>query len=394
MKSKASLVILLFSIPSVLYARHKTNNASIPYILVPYRVKNQWGFSDQAGNIKIKPVYTGVKEIRYYWTDGNEFKNLMVVAKGNETFAINHLNHVIVPANKGFDNFELDPYSYETVIAKKSNKEALYYDGKELLPCVYDDIERLANISFRFRGNNLVGLINSSGKIIVPQKILFLGFGNIIADKLTWNARNDIKAKSEIFEDQRINDTIPRYHTLGSATLRSTSDVKEGNLHLYIDSAIKVLQSNHQNLRPDENHPHLVYIGKNGKKGLYNAILKKMIIPCEYEEIKVSEVFSAEIIIFIKKGHYGVMGEWGNVIVPPIFDAIYGKRFPYTLVKGKQVGMLTESITYVKPMYKEIKYSDTVYDFKAKSNIQLFEVATRTGKKGFINDKGFEYFKD
>lgn len=399
MKSKVCLVFLLFfTLSFTVYAQGNKVSTSVSYILVPYRVKNLWGFSDQFGNIKIKPIYDSIEKNQYYWTDGAAFKNLMVVTKGNQKFVINHLNQVVVPVAKSFDDFDLDSYCYEAVIAKKNNKKALYYDGKELLPCTYDYIERISNRSFKITTNNKTGLINSSGKVIVPVKFAILGFKDFKADKIVWRARNDFKTEGEVFEDKNINDTIPKDHSLGSTTLRSTYDLAksktDGVIRLNLDSAFLFLKPDYQNLKADEEHPHLIYFEKKGKKGLYNAILRKIVLPCEYDEIKVNHDWNAEIIILVRKGLLGVIGEWGNVIVPPIFDTIYGKQLPFTLVKGKQVGMLTSSIHYVKPIYKSVKYSESVYDLKAQSAFGLFEVETLTGKKGMINDKGFEYFKD
>lgn len=398
MKPKFYLIFLLFfHISSTLYPQDKRNNTDpVPYILVPYRIKNLWGFSDQAGNIKIKAIYDSVKEIKYYWTDGDTFKNLMVVTKGKEKMVINHLNQVVVPGNKGFEGFKLDSYNYKTVIVERNNKEGLYYDGKELLPCAYDHIERMRNLSFQMRTGSLNGLINSSGKVIVPQKFIFLNinFRDKQAGKVTWQASNDLKGKSEIFEDQEVTDNTPNNHPMGSTTLRSTFSLRKPGEVLMLDSMIKTLKPGYQNIKPDNEYIHLIYIEKNKKKGLYNANLKKIVIPCEYDDIKVSGPMNAEIIILVKKGFYGFMGEWGNVIVPPIFDTVSGRQLPHTLIKGNHVGMLTESIHYVKPLYKSINYYDAVYNLKTESAFRLFVVETLTGKQGFINDDGFEYFKD
>jgi hypothetical protein len=80
------------------------DNEPLPYLLVPYRVKNIWGFSDVKGNIKIAPQYNDFKEIKYYWTDGSKFQSVMIVRKGGDTFAINHHNQIIVPPNGHFDD--------------------------------------------------------------------------------------------------------------------------------------------------------------------------------------------------------------------------------------------------------------------------------------------------
>lgn len=56
--------------------------------------------------------------------------------------------------------------------------------------------------------------------------------------------------------------------------------------------------------------------------------------------------------------------------------------------------MLTESIYYIKPKYKSIKYADAVYELKTERSFRLYEVETLTGKKGFVSGEGFEYFRD
>lgn len=130
---------------------------TVPYVLVPYRIKDKWGFSDQKGNLKIQPVYEKVHDMQYYYIDG-KYKNLMVVTKNGELLVINHLNQVVVSGIKGFDKFSLNASNYETVIVGRQNKKGVYFNGKEIIPCIYDEIETLANLTFRITTGEMKGL--------------------------------------------------------------------------------------------------------------------------------------------------------------------------------------------------------------------------------------------
>ena len=277
MKFKTLLTLLIFNGLGCLFAQENVGQTpASPDFLVPYRVKNLWGFSDQQGNIKIKPVYSAVGKISYYWTDGKEFKSLMEVVKENHRFVINHLNETVVPPEKEFDSFSFDSYSYETIIATKKGKKALYYDGKELLSCAYDDIERIQNLSFKMRTGNLVGLVNSTGKVIIPQKFYFVYAQKIEDENVTWGASNDLKGKKESFTEINLRDTVPNTHDLGSVSLNSTLSLITSGGYLNLDSTIKALSAFYQDAKPDGNYSFLIHISKNGKKGLYNAITKKL----------------------------------------------------------------------------------------------------------------------
>ena len=365
--------------------------ASVAYVLVPYRIKDKWGFSDQKGNMKISPVYDQVLKMNYYFTDGKSFRNLMVVKKGAETFVINHFNQIVVPGGKGFDYFRLDPYNYETVIVGQHNNRGLYFNGAVLIPCIYDEVEKMSNLTFKVRKVQLQGLINSKGKVVIPVKYNFVGFQHVNSEQFTWNARNDLKEKSLLFEDQNIHDDTPASNHMGATSLRSEI---LNVVRLNLDSAVNALKTNYSAVQPDVKYPHLVYVVKNSKKGLYNVILKKLVIPCEYEEVMVNPNFSAEIIIKVKKQYYGFVGEWGNIQAPCIFDAVLNKEAPFLLVKGKSIGMLSESIHYIKPEYTSIENFEGVYDGVAGKKIELFRVKTSLGQTGIINNEGFKYFKD
>ncbi|WP_316738487.1 WG repeat-containing protein [Pedobacter aquatilis] len=396
MKSRTLLTLFIFiNLATAIYGQSKIKHTpASANFLVPYRIKDLWGFSDQYGNIVIKPMYSTVGKICFYWTDGKAFKSLMEVAKGNRKFVINHLNETIVPIEKEFDAFSFDSYSYETVIACKKGKKALYYDSKELLPALYDNIERMRNLSFKISKGNLNGLVNSKAELVVPQRFYFVFLEKTGDREVTWGASRGAKEGKETFSDKKVLDTLPTIHDMGSISLNSTLSLEGAGNMLNIDSAKNALSISYQDVKTDDYYPFLIHISKNGKKGLYNAITKKIIIPAEYELVKIDHGLNPEIIILVKNGTYGFFNDFGKMIVPPIIETIYDTRLPLTLVKGNLVGMLTETAHYIKPKYKKINYLTSIRDFKAGQVFTLYEVETMNGKKGFVSNSGTEYFKD
>ena len=82
------------------------------------------------------------------------------------------------------------------------------------------------------------------------------------------------------------------------------------------------------------------------------------------------------------------------MIVPHVIEAMYEKQLPLTLVKYGLVGMLTESVNYIKPKYKKKAYAASLRDFNAGKIFNLYEVEIATGLKVFVGNNGFEYFQN
>lgn len=365
---------------------------SLPYMLVPYRVKKLWGFSDVNGNIKIAPQYDDVKQIQYYWTDGLSFKSVMVVSKAGNTFAINHLNQNMTPVDGHYDDISLEPYDYGVVTVLKQGKRGLFYDRKQIIPCQYEHIEHQKNLSFRVSFNGRSGIINSKGTIIVPVNYYGISSKNSDKEQVTWAASND-KNKNDEFKDDLVVD--PGKQNSRSYTTYETSPAQLDMSQARQDTIIKNIHKIYPAAIMDPEYSYLFHIQKNGKWGIFNILTNKQTVPCQYDEVKVEKNTKPKIAIRVKKGtFYGYIDENNNVLAPLIFNAITTLYGNFSLHKGAYVGLLNSNLKYISPKYLSIQYSDGVYDAVATKLYDFYRVATASGQKGYINSSGFEYFTD
>jgi hypothetical protein len=364
----------------------------LPYVLVPYRLKNLWGFSDVNGNMKIAPQYDDVKQIQYYWTNGLSFQSVMVVSKAGNIFAINHLNQTIVPIDGHYDDITLEPYDYGVVAVIKQGKQGLFYDRKQIIPCQYERIEHHKNLSFRVALGGKSGIINSKGKIIVPVNYYGIRIKNSDKEHVTWVAGND-KNKNDEFKDDLVVD--PGKQNSQSYTTYEASPATLNMSQANQDTMVKNIRKMYPGAIMDQEYSYLFHIQKNGKWGIFNTLSNKQTIPCQYDELKVEKNTKPKIAIRVKKGGlYGYIDEDNNVLAPLIFNAITAIYGNFNLHRGQNVGLLNNKLKYISPKYLSIQYSDGVYDAVAAKLHEFYRVVTVSGHKGYIDSNGFEYFKD
>jgi hypothetical protein len=366
------------------------DDSPLPYMLVPYRVKNLWGFSDVKGNLKIAPQYDGVKQIKYYWANGSSFKSVMVVSKGGNIFAINHLNQVIVPADGHFDELDVDYYYYGVVVVTKQGQKGVFYNRKQIVPCQYTYIEREKNLSFRVSNNGKSGIINSKGKIVVPVEYYGMHVKDSAKEHTTWIASND-KNKNDEFKDDLVVD--PGKQESRTYSINEVSPLNISISQTQQDTIIKNVRKIYPDALMDKQYSYLIYVKKDGKWGILNILKNKQTVPYEYDELKIEKNTKPKIAIRAKKGDlYGYIDDNNNVLAPIIFKSITTYYSNFILLQPPKVGMLTGRQKYIAPRYLKIDYSDDVYDAKTESLQEFYMVLTASGKKGYVNSAGFEYF--
>jgi hypothetical protein len=398
---KILLLLSCFLVCTFFYTRALANDhrvvgsdgddEALPYALIPYRVKNLWGFSDYKGNIKIAPQYDDVKQIEHYWTDGASFKSVMVVRKGANIFAINHHNKILIPPTTQFDEISPDTYYYGVAIVSKQGKKGVFYN-RQIIPCLYSSVEREKNLSFRVLAAGKSGIINSKGKIVVPVAYYGIGIKNLTKDGLTWSASNTTSKNVE-FTDE-IAET-PKNEESHSYIVHGQWPASVNMPESLMDTKMNDLRKVYKTAVIDPYYSYIIYVTKNSKWGVFNLLTDSLSVPCLYTDLKAEKQTVPKIAIRVKKEQlYGYIDESNKILAPIIFNGIYKKGANFMLIQGKKIGLLTDDLKYIKPLYLAISYPDGVYDSKTSKKQDFYEVVTAAGKKGFINIDGFEYFKD
>ena len=155
--------------------------------LVPYRDGKKWGYSDTMGKIVIAPKYDRADIFNYKETFRWSLKPVGTVVVDEKILAIDEKGQVLVPGK--YESIEVT-YTKDGIIFVVSNakgKKGLFAKGKEILPCVYDDITPAPNDSYQLQQNK-VGLVNSQGKILIPLKYDYIYEGEKNKAEFIWKA--------------------------------------------------------------------------------------------------------------------------------------------------------------------------------------------------------------
>ncbi len=331
--------------------------------LIPYRQGNLWGFAYPDKSIFIKPLYNEVK-----WFVGG----YAVVKKGTKYGYINKTGKVVIPIK--------------------------YADAKSFRYGYYDKNEK-----------HLAG-----GKMVQNQDTVLVG-----AVSLTPGGRElciDTKGRT-MTKCPAINEnSVPANRQPVSVTTEKVySLVNNGNLY------DKLVDDYHL---PGDDHTY--YIGvKNNLYGVINNTFD-VIIPFEYQSISKVDVNGTTYLQGQKNGMYGMYKGNGNIFIP-----VEDSKLTYVQT-GNGNGYFIETrngVSVIKDAaYRDVTdatYADIAYDedggfvltgldklkgyyFNNNNRLikpvytevkllrggQYIQVTTRSGKTGYINSQGVEFFEE
>ncbi|WP_395043074.1 WG repeat-containing protein [Flavobacterium sp.] len=377
-------IILLLMLSSSLYSQKTTINK----ILIPYREKNLWGFSDTLGNIKVKPIYKDVKS--FFIDEETNFTARYVVKTNKKYFVIDQNSKVLLPELNNYDSIYINKLYYDRFSIYRNGKTGIFLKNKELIPCIYDKLSIATNESYYVKNGKLEGLINSSGKIIIPLKYKNVHPSWEDNDKnnseYVWVAEGEFHEKK--FYDKKINPE--KYDgEIYEKTLAQEPGSKD--YESYLEKKRIELKKIYDEVDIDA-YNSVAYVTKNNKKGLVMLYKMEEIIRPIYDELVNYGWDKSESVYKVKLNNkYGLVKPRNVIVLNCEFDEIEADR---VLVKDGKKGFIVFNTIYpyIKPKYLTIKSIEGV---QVNENWQfgLFEVTTPNGK-GFVGENGVEFFKD
>jgi len=274
--------------------------------------------------------------------------------------------------------------------------------GKELIPCIYDEISLSSDI-FIVKQNDKVGCLDKDGKVIS-----FGVYDEIIEDdenlilvikdyKYGWINRNGeevipcsynvrVTAFSEGLVGVRNGPSYGYIDTTGKLVIPYIYDrvsefyegkalvVKEGKPKIIDKNGNEIIDLNYdwaENLEDD-----MAIVVKDNKAGMIDMSGKE-IVPCIYEDMKI---IKDNFIIVKKDGKYGVLKNGIEVI-----SCIYENIDVY--------GGYDECITTDDGKYIIINNNlFGPYDDCVRDNGDGVFLVSKENKYGFLNEKGIESF--
>lgn len=342
--------------------------------LVPYRVKNKWGYSDFEQNIKITTKYDSVDVFEYFKPLGIE---IALVKKDNKYGLIDKNEKFIIPLKYSMiieEGRTGNMWNHETsnFLVKKGNKFGIISDKNSIIiPIIYDTLFIKDNESH--------------------NGYIYFGKRNNKYYKLSQNTK-DVEVDKAYF-DKRSNTSLaiaPDYYDYNDVNSNTINKWKNDYIlqnKINVDSMSKAIIM-------DDCFFFITY--NKDKKGMIGQIINNnkrynFNIPQQYDEIldykKKSKFNNEEFIFLVKKnGHIAVINDQDSLIMP--YKPYEYKDFtPYSiyLKKDSLFGFFYfEDPIYIEPKYEYIRPIISMGILKVK----------KLGKWGYINNKGVEYFRD
>lgn len=409
----AVIVMIIISIINIV----KTGKKKIEIKKYSYYVSyenGKFGVIDNEGNNIIEPTYEEMISI-----PNNSKPIFICVYDINEsdgtykTKAINDKNEEILT---GYDKIEaLDNYDskqniwYEDNVLKvsKSGKYGIIdFEGKEILPCEYDEITALngvkSNILVKKAGN--VGLVNEKGQTIVPVQ-----YKNILTLKEGYKNEYIIVNENDQYGLINTSGVVviePKYEMVKYLNSSSMFAVKEAGVWKVIDTGDGniIIDGGYDDITQAKTDS--IVVVKNGKYGVINSNKEEKIEP-QYEDLK----YAFSIYYIAKKdGKYGIINTENEEIKPFEYmnmtyiesanliqaDKTETETVIFDSNLGQKISGIISEINIEKGYIKayvdnEYKYYNFKFEEKKSSDLlttnNLF-LSKKDGKYGYVDKSG------
>lgn len=387
------------------------NNSTIKYLFVftflllalkvnaqhacclPYKKGDLWGICDTNSKVMVQPGFDSVS----CFNIGKE--TLISFIKNKK--AVVFINAILQPAlSNKFDSIKRASYSAEgTFFIFNKGKMGLVENGKVIIQPMYDSLDFSSNNRIIAKKNNLLGLISTKNKIIIPfeyEQIEPDWSKNQRREKSDslhyWEATS--LTKNDFFADPIqppvdyfYDDEIMLVKEGGSFDIDKKNKEKELALMKEFTYA-KIVSA----------YSRLFYVKDiDGLMGVYDYYAKKIVVPMEFDSLMLNEeIEEANYCVVYKNGKAGFyngkyellsvthdainIDEIGRGIIFPIKNALYGMNF------------LSEDFDLnILPKYTKLEYH-TRFKVNEDWYFVLFEAIDTEGNKFYVGENGVEYF--
>lgn len=277
-------ILLLVLLGNLLIAQSLQENE----LLIPYKEHNLWGFCDSLGNIKVKPFASELRDVKYdVFTPKSRF---IVKEESTDYYVIDNLQKVLIPRNNKYDSLQIRQYDWDEVYVYKNGKVGLYKDSKEVIPCLYDDISTESNKSFIVKKEGYYGLINSSGKQIIPLEYKYITFSDKNSSsntKFIWKASKEgmcMSCKMDEFYDTKVKANK-------ESSLREMGGIQNSSERIRVSNETiskieEYLTGKYDSFKMDKNN-NLIFVEKGISKGVLSLLDGKEIVKLDFDEVNL-----------------------------------------------------------------------------------------------------------
>lgn len=358
-------------------------------ILIPFRDKKQWGLSDTLGKIKVKPFADEISQ----FSVGRNGAKYVIRKQGKLSVVDQNLN--VLLAENNYDSCTVSG-NHDELAVFKNGKMGIVKNKKEIVAPKYSKVKIAANSSYIVSEDDVEGLINANGEMIIPMEYKDISQSWKEEDegnaKFVWMAEGMLTKKK--FYDEKIKvsyDQVgPPIGVMQSSRSYTTEDMRKTELQ------IKEI-GNYDHVKTYAGAT-FAYVIKNNKHGVVAVEKRKEIIAPLYDEELdyANEDKGKSAFIGKKNGKSGIITEDNKIIVPFEYDSIernYGNF--YLISKNNRYGIFIFNTIYplIPAKYAAIKEEDPI-QVNDRWQFGIFKVKTIKGTSGYIGENGVEYFKD
>lgn len=334
MKKFLAITVLLFSAASF---------AQLKNVLVPYKVSNQWGFSDSNGKIMIQPVYDSVALYRNVYSGGKSI-NYAKVFSNKKVGLIDVTNKPLLALQySNITNADYDDTD-RFIVTDVNGKSGLVDFNKVILPVTYDKIRSIRNHSYLVEKTGKLGIVDNSGKLVIPILYNQINFVSDNEETCKWKVVNDKETK--FIELPSYKDT--------EETMYSVAGIEE-----IPDFNIDSLKSRYDQIFKHRDNNYAYMVKKGNKFGFVNlrsgttlkpGYAKLDILDGVYHEDKRYNTF---VLLVTEGKSEGIIDEKGTVLVPAIYDDIHINGGNCEVKMDKLIGYyFTKTNKFFEPKYK------------------------------------------
>lgn len=408
----AVIIMVIITIKNICKNGDKEKKSVITRYYTAYE-NNSFGVINNLGETVINPEYEefiiipdSTKDIFVCTYDVNDedgtYKTKVINSKNEELFAGNEE----IEALDNIDSKGNIWYEKNLLRIKKDGKWGLIdFEGKEVVPCEYDQIETLTGVESNIviKKDGLVGLINDKG-----QTILDIKYSNIIA--LEDNYKNEYIVSNSNNKYGLVSTTGKEILELNYEEIKTVNNSSayacklDGVWKLINNEGTAIIEDGYEDIVNFKGEN--IVVKKDGKFGVINTS-KEEIIPIEYDDLK----YTFSIYYIAKKdGKFGIISPENASVIP--FEYIgmeYIEKagfieaetanyettvFDSNLIQ-KFTGIISEINTdkgYIKAYINgEYKYYN--FKFEEKENYDLLSQNTlflskKDNKYGYIDKSG------
>jgi hypothetical protein len=366
------------------------------HFLVPYRQGDLWGYADTLGKVVIPCKYQEANLFDYDESKP-ELPAAAIVKENGRILVISEQGKVIVPAKYESITINHTHNGLSFIVENKNSRKGIFQNGKELVPCIYEQITPDVNESYLVQKNDLYGMINSSGKIIVPVMFDDVLSGTSRQNNMVrWTAAK--RGMKKIFTDRTVegSSSFVRMPVL----IRDDAEM-EDSFSSRLESVkkafpfLEVINNGNFAFLRNENQSAILFNEDTSNTPFFFSMPYQFEDFCFFPDGRSGrDRYHARTLLIARDDHkLGIISESEKIMLPFEYDDIKLEGNIFFLKKDGKTGFFTLH-THYPPI--EAKYDAFLYNYSLPVNdhwrFGLYQVKVG-GKTGYVGENGVEFFR-